>query len=300
MSLTLEDGVPAPPPGSRPPLGRILELEEIDTDLYLGHSYNDAALRIYGGQAVGQALLAAGRTVPAERRAHSLHGHFIHPGDPRAPVLYHVERVRDGGSFTTRSVRATQNAVTIFLLTASFQRREQGFSHQAHRTTAPAPEEVPDFEDTIDPEYLADATWLPHLRANVAVDFRFPEEYPRVANARGEARPPRQRAWVRTAERLPVDPLTQAAGFAYTSDLFLLSSALPPHAVTIDEPGMQLASLDHSVWLHQDFRSDEWHLYEQEGLWTGGGRGLARGHLYDRDGVLVASTMQEGLLRLRK
>ncbi|MFF4025484.1 MULTISPECIES: acyl-CoA thioesterase [Nocardia] len=286
--------------GHRPPLRRILELEEVDTDLYLGRSYNDAALRIYGGQAVAQALIAAGRTVPPERRAHSLHGHFIHPGNPQAPVLYHVERVRDGGSFTTRSVRATQGGVTIFLLTTSFQRPEQGFSHQARETTAPAPEQLPAFEDSVDSAYLADAAWLPQLRANVAVEFRFPEEYPRIANARGESRPPRQRAWVRTATALADDPLVQAAGFAYTSDLFLLSSALPPHAVTIDEPGMQLASLDHSVWLHADFRSDEWHLYEQEGLWTGGGRGLARGHLYDRDGVLVASTMQEGLLRLRK
>ncbi|WP_082976604.1 acyl-CoA thioesterase II [Nocardia sp. 852002-20019_SCH5090214] len=297
MSTTLEIGVVDPTDGRRPPLGRILELEEVDTDLYLGRSYNDAALRIYGGQAVAQALIAAGRTVQAQRRTHSLHGHFIHPGNPQAPVLYHVERVRDGGSFTTRSVRATQGGTTIFVLTASFQRPEQGFSHQALETTAPAPEKLPAFEDSIDP---AEATWLPQLRANVAVDFRFPEEYPRIANARGESRPPRQRAWVRTGARLADDPLIQAAGFAYTSDLFLLSSALPPHAVTIDEPGMQLASLDHSVWFHQDFRADEWHLYEQEGIWTGGARGLARGHLYDRDGVLVASTMQEGLLRLRK
>jgi acyl-CoA thioesterase-2 len=300
MSSTLEPGVIDPPNGPRPPLGRLLELEEVDTDLYIGRSYTDAALRIYGGQAVGQALVAAGRTVDPNRRAHSLHGHFIHPGNPQAPVLYHVERVRDGGSFTTRSVRATQGGVTIFLLTASFQRPERGFSHQARETVAPPPEEVPLFEDSVDPDYLKGATWLPQLRANVAVDFRFPEEYPRVANARGESRPPRQRAWIRTTERLTEDPLIQAAGFAYTSDLFLLSSALPPHAVTIDEPGMQLASLDHSVWLHENFRSDEWHLYEQEGLWTGGGRGLSRGHLYDRSGTLVASTMQEGLLRLRK
>ncbi|GGL15800.1 acyl-CoA thioesterase [Nocardia jinanensis] len=300
MSSAVEAGVIDPPPGPRPPLGRILELEEVDTDLYIGRSHNDAAQRIYGGQAVAQALVAAGRTVTPERRIHSLHGHFIHPGNPGAPVLYHVERVRDGGSFTTRSVRATQAGATIFLLTASFQRRERGFSHQARDTSAPPPEELPTFEESVDPAYLAGTTWLPHLRANIAVDFRFPEEYPRVANSRGEARPPRQRAWVRTTERLAADPLIQAAGFAYTSDLFLLSSALPPHAVTIDEPGMQLASLDHSVWLHEEFRSDEWHLYEQEGLWTGGGRGLARGHLYDRSGVLVASTMQEGLLRLRK
>jgi acyl-CoA thioesterase-2 len=300
MSIAVETGVLDPSPGPRPHLGRLLELDEVDTDLFRGHSYNEKALRIYGGQAVGQALVAAGRTVPRDRRAHSLHGHFIKPGNPMEPVFYHVEQVRDGGSFTTRSVRATQGETTIFLLTASFQRPEAGLSHQAHHTTAPAPEQVPAFEDSVDPSYLADTAWLPQLRTNIAVDFRFPEEYPRVANSRGESRPPKQRAWVRTADKLDDDPLIQAAGFAYTSDLFLLSSTLPPHAITIDEPGMQLASLDHSVWLHTEFHSDEWHLYEQEGLWTGGGRGLARGHLYDRNGTLVASTMQEGLLRLRK
>ncbi|WP_157124309.1 acyl-CoA thioesterase [Nocardia pseudovaccinii] len=300
MSIAVETRVPDPSPGQRPKLGRVLQLEKVDTDLFRGRSYNDAAHRIYGGQAVAQALVAAGLTVPPERRTHSLHGHFIRPGDPKEPVWYHVERVRDGGSFTTRSVRATQGEATIFLLTASFQTPEEGLSHQAHHTHAPTPEQLPVFEDSVDPDYLADAAWLPHLRANIAVDFRFPEEYPRVANSRGEARPPRQRAWVRTADRLEDDPLVQAAGFAYTSDLFLLSSALPPHAITIDKPGMQLASLDHSVWLHESFRADEWHLYEQEGVWTGGGRGFARGHLYDRSGVLVASTVQEGLLRLRK
>lgn len=300
MSSTLEADVFDPPHGPRPPLGRILDLEQVDTDLYRGYSFNDTVARIYGGQAVGQALVAAGRTVAAERRAHSLHSHFIHPGDPRVPVLYHVERVRDGGSFTTRSVRATQDGATIFLLTASFQRPERGLEHQVDHTVAPTPETLPDFEDAVDPAYLTEARWLPQLRANIAVDFRFPEEYPRVANSRGEARPPRQRAWVRTSVRLADDPLIQAAGFAYTSDLFLLSSTLPPHAITIDEPGMQLASLDHSVWLHEDFRSDEWHLYEQEGLRTAGGRGLAHGRLYDRNGILVASTMQEGLVRLRK
>ncbi|MFZ2176234.1 MAG: acyl-CoA thioesterase II [Rhodococcus sp. (in: high G+C Gram-positive bacteria)] len=285
----------------RPPLGKILDLEELDTDLYLGRTYNDAALRIYGGQAVGQALVAAGRTVAPDRRVHSLHGHFLHPGNPKAPVVYHVERVRDGGSFTTRNVRATQEGLTIFQLTASYQRRESGLSHQSFDTTAPAPEEIPDFEDSLSPEELSDArAWLDVLRRNIAVDFRFPEEYPRVATARGESRPPRQRAWVRTSELLDQDPALQAAGFGYVSDLFLLSSALPPHGITIGEPGLQLASLDHSVWLHAEFRADEWHLYEQEGLWMGGGRGLARGHLFDREGTLVATTMQEGLLRLRQ
>ncbi|WP_084505327.1 acyl-CoA thioesterase [Nocardia harenae] len=299
MSSSLELGAIDPAPGPHPPLPRILDLEEIDTDLFLGRTHNDEAVRIFGGQAVAQALVAAGRTVPPERRAHSLHGYFIHPGNPRAPVVFHVERVRDGGSFTTRTVRATQRGVAVFVLTASFHRPEPGFSHQLTRSTALPPEELPAFEDSIPPDHVDHTAWLPLMRANIAIDFRFPEEYPRVAIARGESRPPRQRAWVRTLDRLPDDPLTQAAGFAYVSDMFLLSSTLSPHGITVDDPRLQHASLDHAIWLHQEFRSDEWHLYEQEGVWTGGGRGLARGHLYDRDGVLVASTTQEGLLRLR-
>jgi acyl-CoA thioesterase-2 len=301
MSRIHEVPTTAPNKIARPPLGQILALEELDRDLFLGHTYNDAAFRIYGGQAVGQALVASGRTVSPDRRVHSLHGHFLHPGNPKAPVVYHVDRVRDGGSFTTRNVRATQDGLTIFQLTASYQRRESGLSHQSRHTTATPPEGLPDFEESLSPDELRGAwSWLDVLRRNIAIEFRFPEEYPRVANARGESRPPRQRAWVRTSEILDEDPVVQAAGFGYVSDLFLLSSALPPHGITIDEPGLQLASLDHSVWLHSEFRADEWHLYEQEGLWMGGSRGLARGHLFDRTGTLVATTMQEGLLRLRQ
>ena len=301
MSRTHEAPTTAPTRIARPPLGQILDLEELDRDLFLGHTYNDAAVRIYGGQAVGQALVASGRTVSTDRRVHSLHGHFLHPGNPKAPVVYHVDRVRNGGSFTTRNVRATQDGLTIFQLTASYQRREPGLSHQSVETTATPPEELPDFENSLSPDELRGARpWLDVLSRNIAVEFRFPEEYPRVANARGESRPPRQRAWVRTTEVLDEDPVVQAAGFGYISDLFLLSSALPPHGITIDEPGLQLASLDHSAWLHSEFRADEWHLYEQEGLWMGCGRGLARGHLFDRAGTLLATTVQEGLLRLRR
>jgi len=300
MAISLDDNGSELITPTRPPLLDVLTLEQLDPLLYLGRSHT-ASPRIYGGQAVGQALLAAGHTVPDDRRPHSIHGHFLHPGNTGAPVVYHVEKVRDGGSFNTRNVKATQNGLVIFQLTASFQRREDGLSHQSLEAHAPEPESLPDFEDSLpEEERITAAEWLRTLRANIAVDFRFPEEYPRVANARGETRPARQRAWVRTSEKLGDEPLTQAAAWAYMSDLFLLSSALPPHGITIDEPGLQLASLDHSVWLHEEFRADEWHLYEQEGIWMGGGRGLARGNLYDRDGTLVASTMQEGLLRLRK
>jgi acyl-CoA thioesterase-2 len=259
------------------------------------------APRIYGGQAVGQALVAAASTVPADRHVHSVHGHFLHPGNPAVPVTYEVDRLRDGGSFSSRAVRAVQSGTPIFTSTASFQRLEGGLIHQV-RTSEPAlaPEDLPKFEDSLSEEDLRAASWLPHLRGGVAVDFRFPEEYPRIANTRGEPRPARQRAWIRASEPLGDDPVVHAAAFAYVSDLFLLSSALPPHAITIENPQLQLASLDHTIWFHEQFRIDDWHLYEQEGSWMGHGRGLCRGYLYARSGTLVASTTQEGLLRLRR
>lgn len=283
----------------RPPVAEILSLEDVGTDVFRGTAHT-AAPRIYGGQALGQSLVAAGLTVDRDRHVHSLHGHFVHPGRPDAPVDYHVERLRDGGSFTTRQVRAVQADRTIFLATASFQRPEKGLEHQTP-TSVPAtpPEQLPRFEDSLNDEELSEAAWLPHLLSNIAVDFRFPEEYPRLANRRGEARPPRQRAWIRTPEALSDDPLVQAAGFAYCSDLFLLSATLPPHVQHIDTPGLQLASLDHTIWWHAPFRADEWHLYEQHGYRMSGGRGLSRGYLFDRNGNLLASTMQEGLLRFR-
>ncbi|MFZ2172697.1 MAG: acyl-CoA thioesterase II [Rhodococcus sp. (in: high G+C Gram-positive bacteria)] len=295
IAVTAENRASIP----RPPVGRILSLEDVGDDVFRGASHIRAP-RIYGGQALGQSLVAAGLTVDRDRPLHSLHGHFVHPGRSDAPVDYHVERLRDGGSFTTRQVRAVQGGRTIFPATASFQRPEKGLEHQ-YPVSAPAtpPEELPRFEDSLNPEEQGEATWLLPLFNSIGVDFRFPEEYPRLANRRGEARPPRQRAWIRTPERLGDDDLVHAAGFAYCSDLFLLSAGLPPHARHIDTPGLQLASLDHTVWLHAPFRADEWHLYEQHGSRMGGGRALSRGYLFDREGKLLASTAQEGLLRFR-
>lgn len=285
---------------ARPPVGRILSLQDRGGDVFRGEAHAHVP-RIYGGQALGQSLAAAGRTVDPGRHVHSLHGHFVHPGRSDAPVDYHVERLRDGGSFSTRHVRAVQNDRTIFLATASFQRPEDGLEHQTP-VSAPAapPDMLPRFEESLSPEDLRGAAWLVPLLTGTGVDFRFPEEYPRLANQRGEARPPRQRAWIRTAERLGDDRFVHAAGFAYCSDLFLLSAALPPHARHVETPGLQLASLDHTVWWHAPFRADEWHLYEQHGYRMSGGRGISRGYLFDRDGTLVASTTQEGLLRFRE
>ena len=285
---------------ARPPLRRILELDACGDDIFLGHSGVQGPARIYGGQAVGQAVIAAARTVPADRPVHSIHGHFLYPGDTSSPVEYHVERSRDGGSFTSRLVRAVQGGRTIFTATASFQGIEDGLSHQIRdREPAVLPEDLPDFTDTLSAEQLAGSGWLEQLFSGIAAEFRFPEEYPRLAVKRGETRAPRQRAWVRSPEPLGDDPVIHAGAFGYISDLFLLSSALPPHAITTDGAELQLASLDHTIWFHEPFRIDEWHLYEQEGSWMGHSRGLCRGHLYNREGTLVATTMQEGLLRIR-
>ena len=284
----------------RPPVPAILELERVDDDVFRGLSHVDTP-RIYGGQALGQSLVAAGRTTPSDRAAHSLHGHFLRPGRSDQPIDYRVDRIRDGGSFTTRQVRAIQDDELIFLATASFQRPEDGPEHQdvvSH--PARPPEQLPRLEDIVPNTEVDEYSWLPTLLQKIGVEFRFPEEYPRLANLRGETRPPLQRAWIKTPQLLDDDPLVQAAGFAYSSDLFLLSAALPPHTRTVESPDLQLASLDHTVWLHRPFRSDEWHLYEQNGYRMAGGRGISRGLLYDRGGTLVASTVQEGLLRFRE
>lgn len=283
---------------SRPPVSSILELAQLDSNSFRGESHTGVR-RVYGGQTLGQSLLAAGRTIEHEHHPHSLHANFVHPGRSDLPVDYHVERVRDGASFTTRHVRAVQGGRTLLLATASFQRDEEGLRHQDIEPSPvpPLPEDLPHFQDSLTISEAAEANWLPPLMAGVGIEFRFPEEYPRLACRRGENGPPRQRAWIRTLEPLGDERLIHAAGFAYCSDLFLLSAALPPHARHIDTPGLQLASMNHAVWLHAPFRSDEWHLYEQHGYWMGGGRGISTGRLFDRKGTLVASTTQEGLLR---
>ncbi|AZG45928.1 acyl-CoA thioesterase [Gordonia insulae] len=297
--MPLSPGTGASSSIDRPSVGGILDVCACGPDSFRGDSYTRAR-RVYGGQTLGQAMTAAGRTVHNDHRPHSLHGHFIHPGRSDVPVDYTVERIRDGETFSTRQVRGSQGDRIVLIATVSFQQAEHGLAHQdTTATPAPTPEALPRFEDSVSASDLGDARWLRRLLSTVGVEFRFPEEYPRLANRRGEPRPPVQRAWIRTCESLDDNPLTHAAGFAYCSDLFLLSAALPPHARHIDTPGMQLASLDHAVWLHAPFRADEWHLYEQHGYWMGNGRGISSGRLFDRDGILLASTMQEGLLRFR-
>jgi acyl-CoA thioesterase II len=288
-----------PSPPTHGMLREILDLERLDAYLFRGRSRSAAPMRVFGGEVAAQALVAAGRTVPPQRRVHSLHGYFLRPGDSTAPILYHVDAIRDGGTFTTRRTVAVQNGEPVFHLSASFQTPEEGFAHQVPRCDAPPPEDLPPAEVTMADADETSRAWFAFMRANFPVELRFVGELPRIATMRGEARPPAQRFWFRSAERLPDDPLLHGCAVTYASDLMLLGSALPPHRTFIGDADLQFASLDHAVWLHAPFHADEWLFYDQEGTWAGNGRGLCRGSVFDRSGRLVASVAQEGLIRVR-
>ena len=278
-------------------LEQILDLEQIEARVYRGSSWHAGSMRVFGGQVAGQALVAAGRTVPPGRRVHSLHAYFLRPGDTAAPLLYTVDPVRDGGSFSTRRVLAIQQGEVVFSLSASFHAAEDGISHQVPQLAAPRPEESANAASVIAEADRDTRAWFEAFRDRFPVELRFPEGLARIATARGETGPPRQRMWVRSGQRLPADPLVHVCAVTYVSDLFLLATAFPPHGLVIGDPGVYVASLDHAVWFHAPFRADDWLLYEQQSSWAGGARALCQGKLFDRSGVLVASVMQEGLLR---
>lgn len=279
-------------------LQQLLELEQIEDLLFRGRSRGGTPVRVFGGEVAGQALVAAGRTVPADRQVHSLHAYFLRPGDPAIPLLYRVDAIRDGGSFTTRRVVAIQRGEAVFTLSASFHKGEEGLYHQVARFDAPAPEDLPSAHTVMAESDAQTQSWFALLRDRFPVDIRFPEEPPGLGTLRGERREPRQRLWVRSSARMPDDPLLHACAATYVSDLFLLSSALPPHAAAVATSQVQLASLDHAVWFHAPFRADDWLLYEQEGFRATSGRAVARGTLFDAAGTHVATVMQEGLLRV--
>lgn len=281
-------------------LEQILDLEKIEVWTYRGSSWHPESTRVFGGQVAGQALVAAGRTVPADRRVHSLHAYFLRPGDPGAPLLYSVDPVRDGGSFTTRRVLAIQHGEVVFSLSASFQVAEEGIAHQQPSLVAPSPEESADARSVIAEADKDTQAWYAVFRQRFPVEVRFPEGLARAATMRGEKGPPRQRVWIRSGQPLSDRPLLHVCAITYVSDLFLLASALPPHGMVIGDPSVSVASLDHAIWFHAPFRADQWLFYEQESSWAGGGRALCRGLLFDRSGVLIASVMQEGLIRPRQ
>jgi acyl-CoA thioesterase II len=265
-------------------LTRTLTLDPIEVNLFRGYSPPDANGRIYGGQVVGQALIAAYQTVVG-LRCHSLHCYFIRPGDPKAPVLYQVERARDGKSFATRRVAAIQHGEQIFNLAASFQVVEDGFDHQFSPPEAPSPDAVPAGGP-------GDETWNLHR----AVEIR---PVGPVTPAGGPANAGKL-SWMRARADMGEDEGFNQAVLAYASDAGLLESAMWPHDLGFDTPGLQFASLDHAMWFHRPVRMNDWHLYVQDSPSGSGARGFARGLIYSQGGALVASVAQEGLLRYRK
>jgi acyl-CoA thioesterase II len=275
-------------------LVRLLDVEELDANLFRGAVTPEQWKRTFGGQVAAQALAAAARTVAPDRAPHSLHAYFMRAGDARLPIIYQVFRDRDGGRFSSRRVVALQKGEPIFNFAASFHAPETGFAHQAPMPAVPAPETLPE-ETGI--SWSAQAG-MPgkSLRAPLrSVEFRSV-----VPGQRRDPNPhpPLQNFWFRVRGRLPDTPLLHRIAITYASDMILLSTSLLPHPFSWGRDPLQEASLDHSVWLHEDARADEWLLYSMDSPWTGHARGLNRGQIFSRDGKLVASTAQEGLIRV--
>jgi acyl-CoA thioesterase II len=273
----------------------LLDLEEIEQNHYRATSPSEGWQRVYGGQVIGQALVAASRTVPEDRQAHSLHGYFLRPGDTTIPILYKVDRIRDGRSFTTRRVVAIQHGRPIFNMSISFQTAEDGFSHQFDMPEAPSPESLLD-------ERQLRAQWAAKLPAEYSDAFN--RERPIDVRpidpmdiVHPDKRPPRQMCWMKSRDPLPDDHRLHQCVLAYLSDWSLLDTATLPHGVSFLQNDMQMASLDHAMWFHRPFRADEWLLFVQDSPSASGARGLNRGLIYRQDGALVASAAQEGLIR---
>jgi acyl-CoA thioesterase-2 len=283
-------------------LGRLLallDLEKIEENVFRGVSPPERVQRVFGGQVLAQALVAAMRTVPQERTCHSFHAYFLRPGDPKVPILYEVDRSRDGTSFSARRVVAIQHGAQIFILAASFQTPEGGFEHQAQMPVVPDPESLEDDQQVL----LRDSALSPAMRAWVAQERPFET---RAVLGRGPfdgagdrpARAAIDHIWLRARGQLADDPNLHRVLLAFVSDMSLLDTALLPHGKSIFSK-VQVASLDHAMWFHRPFRADDWLLYVQDSPSASGARGFNRGAIYRRDGVLVASVAQEGLIRPR-
>jgi acyl-CoA thioesterase-2 len=272
----------------------LLELEPLEVNLFRGVSPDEDRQRVFGGQVAAQALVAAGRTVESDRPVHSLHAYFLRPGDPNIPIVFEVDRIRDGHSFTTRRVMAIQHGKAIFNLQASFQIVEVGPDHSAEMPAVPGPDELPTFRERIESslERFGPETteWLVRERP---IESRPVDDPHWIAPS---PRPAAQDVWIRANGALPDDPLVHACVVAYASDLTLLDTATLPHAIGYSGNFM-MASLDHAMWFHRPFRADEWLLYHQLSPSASGARGLALGHVFRRDGDIVVTVMQEGLIR---
>ena len=277
----------------------VIALEERETDCFRGLTPDMGWKRVFGGQVVAQALAAALATVEPERHVHSLHGYFLRPGDPKQPIDYAVDRFRDGKSFTTRGVVARQGAEIIFTMSSSFHLEETGFDHQVPMPEVRRPDDLPDQQALLRDD---DSHMPPAMKQ--FFQRRWPVEI-RPVDPEGFVDPASRRAavrciWLRALGRLPADPKVHLCTLAYASDLNLIDAALLPHGRSLFDADLMLASLDHAMWFHRPFRADEWLLFVQESPSASGARGFNRGLIFTADGLLVASVVQEGLMRIRR
>ncbi len=273
----------------------LLQLERIEEGIFRGKSQDLGFGNIFGGQVLGQSLSAVLQTVPRERGVHSLHGYFMRPGDPQKPIVYQVDCIRDGKSFTTRRAMAIQKGRAIFSMSASFHRVEEGFEHQAPMPNVPGPEGLTSeldiarkYQDKI-PESIR-----PQLTCDRPIEIR---QIGREDPFHPEKRAPDKYSWFKAIDDLPDDPVIHQYLLAYASDFGLVGTAMYPHGKTYWDPSMQVATLDHAMWFHRDFRMDDWLLHSMHSPNAQGALGLNFGRIYDREGRLVASTAQEGLIR---
>jgi acyl-CoA thioesterase-2 len=275
----------------------LLDLEPIEVNIFRGTSPQDRSQRVFGGQVLGQALVAASRTVEG-RFCHSLHAYFLVPGDPRVPILYEVDRSRDGTSFSSRRVVAIQHGRQIFHMSVSFHISEPGLEHQIDPPSVPPPEALPSEDDFR--RQMADkvpAEYRDHFLRKRPIELR---PIDKADVFRPEKRPPHQAVWVRATGALPQDVALQQCVLAYASDMTLLDTSLLPHGIGWFDSHIQIASIDHAMWFHRPFRADEWLLYVQDSPSASDARGFSRGLVYTQAGKLVASVAQEGLMRVRQ
>ena len=274
----------------------LLSLERLEDDLFRGQSRDIGTKYVFGGQVLGQALSAAQATLTQPRAAHSLHAYFLRAGNIEAPIVYHVDRTRDGGSFSVRRVTAIQHGKVIFFCAASFQDEEAGAEHQLSMPEVPKPEDL-EPAPAIPPEKLALLPTKVQRWLDRAGPFEFRHVYPRD-ELDPPKRPPFQQVWFRLTEKVGDAPELHRALLAYASDFHLLGTATFPHGISYYQPDVQMASLDHALWFHRSFRADDWLLYSIDSPSAQGARGLARGQIFDRSGRLIASTAQEGMIRV--
>jgi acyl-CoA thioesterase-2 len=274
----------------------LLSLERLEDNLFRGQSRDIGTKYVFGGQVLGQALSAAQATMQKPRDAHSLHAYFLRAGDIEHPIVYTVDRTRDGGSFSVRRVTAIQHGQVIFFCAASFHEDEPGGEHQLSMPEVPMPEDI-EPSRPVPPDVFATLPTKVQRWLSRQGPFEFRHVYPRD-ELRPPKRPPYQQVWFRLSERVGDAPELHRALLAYASDFHLLGTATFPHGISYYQPNVQMASLDHGLWFHRPFRADDWLLYSIDSPTAQGGRGLARGLIYDREGRLVASTAQEGLIRV--